>query len=320
MKKVFVLAVLTATMLIANGCSGEGGVNTSDLSENLKAEYEFYEDSIDNIKNAMGLSQEKADSVFTVLVTECSIDEKIQSVNKHGLNNEGVFDVWAGWRHLIVTIKDNSVEKVMQGTEHLYPTAEKSETEEVGPKTDETTHMTAYQLVSMEGHPVLYDYLSTAHDFWDNYAEGRIDFADKHINYESGKTALMIDAYLSLERNLKEHMIRSFEIYPKDKLSLDEGLDLAKSYVPMDILKKYYALEWSRCYCKDEYSMYVILYKPTEDGKKTIETQNLDYNYVMVIIDTKDNCVTGIKIDSVYSLSRHINEYKETDWEYDFLD
>lgn len=319
MKKVFALVVLTATTIIINACSV--GINTSYLSENLKAEYEFYEDSIDNIKNTMGLSQEDADNVFTVLVTECGVDEKIQSVNKHGLNNEGVFDVWSGWQHLTVTIKDNTVEKVIQDTEQLYPIADKSETEKVEQKTDETTHMTAYQLVSMDGHPVLYDYLSTAHDFWDNYAEGRIDFADKHINYESGKTALMIDAYLSLERNLKEHMIRSFEIYPNEKLSIDELLGLAKTYLPMDLLKEWYDLQWSHCYYYEEHNSYLYswLYTPTEKGKDAIKEQNLDYNYAMVIIQMGDDFMPSISIRSTNSMPNLGKDYKEIDLEYDFL-
>lgn len=110
-------------MLTLNACSG-GGANTSGLSENLKAEYEFYEDSIGTIKSTMGLSQEEADSVFTILVTECGVDEKTQYVFRG--NGDNVYTVWAGLLKLEVTLKDNAVDTVMQGTEQIYPAVHKN--------------------------------------------------------------------------------------------------------------------------------------------------------------------------------------------------
>lgn len=112
-----------------------GGVNTSDLSENLKAEYEFYEDSIGTIKNTMGLSQEEADSVFTILVTECGVDEKTQYVFKG--NGDNVYTVWAGLLQLEVTLKDNAVDTVMQGTEQIYPEVHKNPLTQAKVKTAE---------------------------------------------------------------------------------------------------------------------------------------------------------------------------------------
>ena len=134
MKKISFLAVATAVMLTLNACSG-GGVNTSDLSENLKAEYEFYEDSIGTIKSAMGLSQEEADSVFTILVTECGVDEKTQYVFKG--NGDNAYTVWAGLLQLEVTLKDNAVDTVMQGTEQIYPAVHKNPLTQAKVKTAE---------------------------------------------------------------------------------------------------------------------------------------------------------------------------------------
>ena len=133
MKKISFLAVATAVMLTLNACSG--GVNTSDLSENLKAEYEFYEDSIGTIKSTMGLSQEEADSVFTILVTECGVDEKTQYVFKG--NGDNAYTVWAGLLQLEVTLKDNAVDTVMQGTEQIYPAVHKNPLTQAKVKTAE---------------------------------------------------------------------------------------------------------------------------------------------------------------------------------------
>lgn len=187
---------------------------------------------------------------------------------------------------------------------------------------EEIKDISAYELVSMEGHPVLYDYLSTAHTFWDNYAEKRIDFPDDYFDdFQSGKTALVIDAWLSLERDLDEHMIRGFEIYPNKEISLDEGLDLAKSYLPLDIMKKWYALEWSKCYYSEENKeyQYYVLYVPTESGKENIDKQGLDYNYVGVSLTVQNDIVIGLSVVSTNPLGRTANGYKEIDWEYDFL-
>lgn len=117
MRKIAIL-VLVTTMFMLNACSGKG-TDTSSLSENLKTEYAFYEDSIKNIKSTMGLSQEQADNVFTVLVTECGINEKVQYVFKG--NSDNTYSVWAGLLQLEVTLKDNAVDTVMNGTQQIYP-------------------------------------------------------------------------------------------------------------------------------------------------------------------------------------------------------
>lgn len=121
MKKSFVLAVATAAMLTLNACSG--GVLV-DLNEDLKNEYEFYEDSIGNIRGTMGLSQEEADNVFTVLVTECGVDEKMQYVIKG--NGDNTYTVWAGLLQLEVSLKDNAVDTVIKGKEQIYPKIHKN--------------------------------------------------------------------------------------------------------------------------------------------------------------------------------------------------
>lgn len=120
MKKVSVLAALTVIMLTMNSCSGEG-VQTSNLSESLKTEYDFYEDSIGNIKDTMEITQEEADSVFTTLVTECGVDEKIQYVFKNGTGDKTTYAVWAGLQQLEVSLKDNKIETVTENSKQIYP-------------------------------------------------------------------------------------------------------------------------------------------------------------------------------------------------------
>lgn len=201
--------------------------------------------------------------------------------------------------------------------EKTEPETEKNDTEEI-------KDISAYELLTMEGHPVLYDYLSSAHAFWDNYAEERIDFPDDYFDdFQSGKTALVIDAWLSLERDVDEHMIRDFEIYPNKEISLDEGLDLAKSYLPLEIMKKWYYLSNSECYYsqEDNRHYYYLLYVPTESGKEEIEKleNKYSYNYVMLLLYVKNGNVDVICIRSTNTVPREIYNYEAQEWTYDFL-
>ena len=80
----------------------------------------------------MGLSQEEADKVFTVLVTECGVDEKTQYVFKG--NSDNTYKVWAGSLALDVTLKDNAVDTVMKGKEQVYPEVKEEEKKEEEPE------------------------------------------------------------------------------------------------------------------------------------------------------------------------------------------
>lgn len=322
-KKTWIMIVVALLVIGAAGCAMDSDVQLeSKLSEKLKSEYEFYEDSIDEIKNTMKLSQEEADNVFSFLVTECGIDEKIQYVFKHGINNDDVYDIWSGWKHLVVTMTGSGIQKVQQGSEQIYPAVDKAETETNETKTDEPKRLSDYELISMDGHPVLYDYISDAHDFWDDYADGRINFDDIYFNNESGDCVLSMTTYEVLERNQKEHMIRSFEINLKEKMSIKKLLKLAKSYLPINILKKWYSLKLCECYYekKSDSYIYTILYEPTENGKKAIKKQNLDYNYAMVIIQMGNEIMPSISICSTYSMPDIDDDYKQVEWKYDFVD
>lgn len=206
-------------------------------------------------------------------------------------------------------------------TEPESKIAEEPETEKKD--TTEMKDISAYELLTLEGHPVLYDYLSAAHTFWDDYADERIDFGDDvFYDFETGKTVLTIETYLALEHALDEHMIRGFNIYPDIEISLDEGLSLAKSYIPIDIMKKWYALKTSECYRFVESNSYdyMLFYVPTESGKENIDQQKLDYNYVEVILHVENDVVKTIDISSTYTSYRNRGEYELQDWNYDFLE
>lgn len=176
---------------------------------------------------------------------------------------------------------------------------------------------------AMQGHPLLYDYLSEAHNFWDNCAEGRIDFPDNYFDdYKAGKTELIIEAYINTERGLKDHIIRSFEVYPQE-MTLQEGIEVTKTFLPIDIMKKWYKKESSDQYFfkEENESIYHMLYIPTDEGKKEFDNSEKDYNYVCINIYTKNDIVNAISIGSVNSQPRtgNLNRSEITEWDYDFL-
>lgn len=224
------------------------------------------------------------------------------------------------------------VEPTTEPTVPEEPTMEKNETEEnidtEKPETEkndteEIKDISAYELLTMEGHPVLYDYLSAAHTFWDDCADGRIDFPDDFFDdYKTDTTALVIDAYINTEHNLKEHMIRGFAIYPNTELSLQEGLDLARSYLPIDILKKWYIKKHGDCYYFSERNEYIyyMLYVPTEDGEKAIKELEADYNYACINIYVENDIIKAIAISSVNKPPRtgNLNRSEIQEWDYDF--
>ena len=200
----------------------------------------------------------------------------------------------------------------------LYPVPTEEPSHEKAIVSSEKKKLSGLELLSMDGHPVLYDYLSNAHTFWDSYADGRIEYDG---DYQSGKTVLMIETYEMFELDLKEHMIRSFEIYPDEKLSLKDGLELTKTYLPLDVMKKWYALEDSECYCfkEDNEYWYCALYTPTKKGRKAINKSKLDYGRVFVLICIQKNIVDSIRIDSAYMLPNTGSNYKVKKWSYDFM-
>ncbi len=204
------------------------------------------------------------------------------------------------------------------------PVTKPSETPEPTPKSD----LTSFQLISMERHPVLYDYLSDAHDFWDDYAKERIVFPDDvYSNFESGKTVLVIDAYPARlgSFDYENSTINSFEIYPNKKISLKKGLELTKSYLPIELMKKWYTLEYcDRYHFEDDKAgvyYYSALYVPTKKGKKAIKKSKIKYNYVSILIYVENNKVLNIQIETVYNTPhwRTGVELETKKWSYDFL-
>lgn len=142
MKKKIITIVLICTF--ATGCIGLSGCTKSTTSETSNttpessfvseyaSKYDFYADSVEKLKDDMDLSDEEADKVFGALL-EVGLDEEITyCFDEKDDSDNPYFKVWWGLNKVDVYLKDNAVDKILDGDEILYqngkvvePTTEK---------------------------------------------------------------------------------------------------------------------------------------------------------------------------------------------------
>lgn len=120
MKKLFVL--LAASMLAASlsACGGALVDLDTPKSEELSAQYDFYSDSMNDIRASMGITPEQADEVFIAL-TASGLDGKVTKIAEQKNPDSPYFQVWQGGTSYEVYLQDGAVEKIMQGKDTLYP-------------------------------------------------------------------------------------------------------------------------------------------------------------------------------------------------------
>lgn len=119
MKKLLLLLLSTIMIISCCGCIEEEDPATADAerSQQFSESYDFYNDSIDVLKEKMELNTLQANSVFEILV-DIGVDEKIN----YCFAKDDYYDVWAGLRKMQVYLSDGSVEKILQDETELYPT------------------------------------------------------------------------------------------------------------------------------------------------------------------------------------------------------
>lgn len=141
-KKIIAIALICS---FAVGCIGLSSCTTSDVSNSATSgnskssfvseyasKYDFYADSVEKLKDDMELTNEEADKVFGVLL-EVGLDEEITyCFDEKDDSDNPYFKVWWGLNKVDVYLKDNAVDKILDGDEILYqngkvvePTTEK---------------------------------------------------------------------------------------------------------------------------------------------------------------------------------------------------
>lgn len=134
MKKKIIAITLTSTMAICcfglSGClvskTDSSVTSASSFVSEYASKYDFYADSVKKLKDDMELTDEEADKVFGTLI-EVGLDKEISYCfdEKDDKGNQ-YYKVWWGTNKFDVYLKNNTVEKIMDNGEQLFPASSTS--------------------------------------------------------------------------------------------------------------------------------------------------------------------------------------------------
>lgn len=196
---------------------------------------------------------------------------------------------------------------------------------------DEKPHeekITDLDLITADGHPTYYGKMADAQAAWGEAEKGKIIFPDSHDKY-SEKTIMILDG------NSKEEteIIRGIEIYFENfsnsqTISLEEAIDIAASYIPHEIINRWYEFDQSYCLQSIEYdnkkdTYYVISYGLTEEGSEAYYKKRHSYSGSIDIVFEKNKegyiNYLAIKFGTPRWMSSiETNGYKKVEWDYNF--
>ena len=124
MKKLAVLFAASVLSLSLTACGGAlVDLNTPKSSE-LSSQYDFYGDSMNDIRSSMGITPEQADEVFIALAS-CGLNGKVTKISDQKDGETAYYQVWQGGTSYDVYLQSGAVEKIMQGKDTLYPEVQK---------------------------------------------------------------------------------------------------------------------------------------------------------------------------------------------------
>lgn len=116
MKKIsFILMLFICLSLCSCGIFVD--TNTPKSAE-LSEKYNFYSNSVSNIRTGANVTPEEADEIFIVLVENCGVDSQITSVSR---TVNGPCTVKYGFNSLTMYLEDSNVSTVFDGEEQIYP-------------------------------------------------------------------------------------------------------------------------------------------------------------------------------------------------------
>jgi len=319
MKRLLSL-VLAAGLILSVAACGILVDYDTPKSEELSAKYDFYTDSQRSLASGMAITPEQADEVFLVLVS-CGMDSKVSNVTrKFGDDGHCTIDTVTAFAIYDVYYTDGMVDRVEKGGKELYPNPEVNEPQETKPE-----YPTDWEIITREGHPTYYGSVEDSITVWGDAEKGKVHFAGS-VDEAGGNTILSMWAYRKsdLIREISVSFLR-FEEPPT--LTVEEVLPIVASYMPYEIMDKYYQFMRSELIAPDdeegnEARYYIISYNLTDEAKT-------DYSHeysgsIDVQIDTdKNGCVGGFSIG--FGLPRwmnslSLNNYHTEEWTCDLYD
>lgn len=165
-----------------------------------------------------------------------------------------------------------------------------------------------------EKHPVYYGNLKDAKNFSENFSEKTV-VVDDQYSFDSEKTLLYISGY--------DNSIRDIQIYldkTNERVTEKKGLKIANSYLPKDILKKYYSEPSYEKYIPKDTSksiFKVISYGLTEYGHQYYEKEHKYQGAVTVIFEEYNQEIKTITItfdEPRWMFSAEMNGYTVEEW------
>lgn len=270
-KRILCVIVGAALALSLSACSAEE-VSTVKSNE-LKAQYSFYEKSVKGIRGKMNVTPEQADEIFLVLVNDCGLDGAIRSI--YTTDNGATYKYyWEGsGKTQEITLENGVVSEVCYFSEILYPieqtaeylneqavanvirlienlndesTYEECETakkafDELSKQlkqqiSDKLVDKLSYKLIICSKNlPQYYGSLKEAKEFGKQFEKNIVSTDD--YDFKSDITILSIDGYWQSDD------IDSISLYFKNAdvtPSFDEAQEIMNMFLPFDIINKYY--------------------------------------------------------------------------------
>ena len=202
-------------------------------------------------------------------------------------------------------------------------TSSESEAEsQTGENESETIAETDIDIITRTNHPTYYVSVAKSHVIWDDVSDEKIIFADSFDQYKD-TTILSMDAYR--DSDIIRGIDISFSHFDKPvNYSVTDALPIIASYMPYDIIEKYYQFESAKKILPDEdhsdkTAYYTITYSLTDDGSDAYYSGEHEYSgSIDVIIALNENK----KVDSFnigfgtprWMLSLSQNGYYSKSW------
>ena len=218
------------------------------------------------------------------------------------------------------SINETGIEGVTAEVSKENNTGDENAADEVVTETDE-------EIIMRPGHPTYYGSLEKAHEVWGDIETGRIHFGDVEYGHDD-KPILTLDS--SRDSDLIRTVLIIFDYFSEQpNYSLDDAVEIAASYMPFEIMEKYYEFQKSRMIAPDESRegdaiYYVISYHLTDEGKDAYDSKEHAYSgSIDVVMEAKDERIRSINIS--YGTPRWMgylskNEYHEEEWNCDLFD
>lgn len=212
-----------------------------------------------------------------------------------------------------------------EGTDAATENEPETETEL---ETEKDTVISDLEIITAEDHPTYYGSTEQAHKVWKNINKEKIVFADSYDKYTEN-TIICMSGYRTGEKN---QIIRNIEIYFKNfsspiDLSLKDALNIAKTYLPFEIINSYY--EFYKSYCiqplddDNKNTYYIVSYHLTESAKSAYYSNEHSYSGTIDVIicsnqnENVDYFTIGFGTPKWMGFLDR-NGYQKTEWDYDF--